>query len=74
MNKNLTPYQQAQEVLNINNMRKAHEYYQSNPGCTMRQAVTFTSLPYHIIKKYSAIRTECLTAINSVIDMRYYRR
>lgn len=70
MNKNLTRYQQAQFVLKLKNIRNAHEYYLSNPGCTMKQAMTFTPLPYNIIKEYSAIRTECLTAINSVIDVR----
>ena len=72
MNKNLTRYQQAQLVLKLKNLQKAHEYYKYNPGCTMKQAITFTPLPYNIIKEYSAIRTECLDVINATIDMRYH--
>jgi hypothetical protein len=52
-------------------LRKIHEFYQANPRCTIKKCQIFTPYSNTAIEKYSAIRTECLSTISSVIDVRY---
>ena len=71
----MTLQQRLKAAQNINQTRQVHEYYMATPGCTIRRAAAFLpNIPTTIILQYSKLRTECLTAIDSVIDMRYYRR
>jgi hypothetical protein len=64
-------YNKNKKLSTLIQLRKIHEFYQANPRCTIKQCQTFTPYSNTAIEKYSAIRTECLFAICSVIDLRY---
>lgn len=69
-----TLQQRLKAAQNIKRMRQVHEYYMDNPDATINKASAFIPESRAMCYKYSKIRTECLTAINAVIDMRYYHR
>jgi hypothetical protein len=48
----------------INRLRIIHEYYQSNPGCTIHNAITFIPETKAMVSQYSKIRNECLRAMS----------
>ena len=74
MNSMTTLQQRLKTAQTIRKLLKIHEYYLAHPSCTMKQASLFTDESIVMVGKYYAIWKECMNAIESVIDMRYYDR
>lgn len=72
MTKRRTP-RRTTDIPNLLRLSRIHDYFQANVGCTQKQAIIFMDETKAMVEKYSAIRTECLDVINSMIDLRYGR-
>ena len=54
----LTPYQKITARQKENRLNKINRYYQANPGCTMKNAITFVPESAALVSQYSKLRTE----------------
>lgn len=70
MTKRRTP-RRTTDIPNLLRLSRIHDYFQANVGCTQKQVIIFLDETKAMVEKYSAIRTECLSVISSVIDVRY---
>lgn len=54
----MTPYQKITANQKEKRLNKINRYYQANPGCTMKNAITFIPESAALVSQYSRLRTE----------------
>ena len=69
-----TLQQRLKAAETIRRLNHIHEYYMANHVTTINKAVAYVPESRAMCYRYSAIRTECLSAIDAVIDLRYWHR
>ena len=52
---------------NLLRLSRIHDYFQSNDGCTQKQAIIFLDETKAMVEKYSLIRSLARRMINAVI-------
>ena len=54
----MTSYQKITAKQKEIRLNKINKYYQANPGCTMKNAITFIPESAALVSQYSKLRTE----------------
>ena len=54
----MTPYQKITARQKEARLNKINQYYQENPGCTIKNAVAFIPESAALVTQYSKLRTE----------------
>ena len=72
----LTPLQRIKAADQIRRLNRIHEHYQAyqretGKRCTVAHAMAYIPEDQWMVAKYSKLRTECQSVINSVIDLRH---
>jgi len=66
MAKHRTP-RRTTDIPNLFRLSRIHDYYQSNIGCTQKEAIIFMDETKAIVEKYGLIRSQCRDVINAVV-------
>ena len=54
----MTPYQKITAKQKETRLNNINRYYNENPGCTMKNAITFVPESAALVSQYSKLRTE----------------
>ena len=54
----MTPYQKITAKQKEARLNKINKYYRDNPGCTMKNAITFIPESAALVSQYSKLRTK----------------
>ena len=56
----MTPLQRMTAKQKVIRLNKINEYYRENPGCNIKEAVTFIPESAALVQQYSKLRTELI--------------